>query len=35
VILTLLPATLVNIALVAVLMLLGGLGLLIAYRSGT
>jgi len=35
VILTLLPATLVNIALVAVLLLLGGLGLLIAYRSGT
>jgi hypothetical protein len=35
VILALLPATLVNIALVAVLMLLGGLGLLIAYRSGT
>jgi hypothetical protein len=35
VILGLLPATLVNIALVAVLLLLGGLGLLIAFRSGT
>jgi hypothetical protein len=35
VILTLLPATLVNIALVAILLLLGGLGLLIAFRSGT
>lgn len=33
-ILTLLPATLVNLALVAVLLLLGALGLLIAYRSG-
>lgn len=31
----LLPATLVNIALVAVLLLLGSLGLLIAFRSGT
>jgi len=30
----LLPATLVNIALVAVLLLLGGLGLLVAFRSG-
>ena len=35
VILTLLPATLTNIALVAILLLLGGLGLLIAFRSGT
>lgn len=34
VILALLPATLVNIALVAILSLLGGLGLLIAFRSG-
>lgn len=31
----LLPATLVNIALVGVLLLLGSLGLLIAFRSGT
>lgn len=31
----LLPATLVNIALVALLLLLGGLGLLVAFRSGT
>lgn len=31
----LLPATLTNLALVAVLLLLGGLGLLIAFRSGT
>ena len=31
----LLPATLVNIALVALLLLLGALGLLIAFRSGT
>lgn len=31
----LLPATLVNIALVGVLLLLGGLGLLVAFRSGT
>jgi len=30
----LLPATLVNLALVGVLLLLGGLGLLIAFRSG-
>jgi len=30
----LLPATFVNIALVAVLLLLGGLGLLVAFRSG-
>lgn len=30
----LLPATLTNIALVAVLLLLGALGLLIAFRSG-
>jgi hypothetical protein len=34
VIFALLPATLANIALVAVLLLLGGLGLLIAFRSG-
>jgi len=34
VIFALLPATLTNIALVAVLLLLGGLGLLIAFRSG-
>ncbi|MDR9381145.1 MAG: hypothetical protein RI560_05660 [Natronomonas sp.] len=33
-ILTLLPATFVNLALVAVLLLLGGLGLLVAFRSG-
>ena len=32
---SLLPATLVNIALVGVLLLLGALGLLIAFRSGT
>jgi hypothetical protein len=32
---SLLPATLVNIALVGVLLLLGSLGLLIAFRSGT
>jgi len=31
----LLPATLVNLALVGVLLLLGSLGLLIAFRSGT
>jgi len=31
----LLPATLTNLALVAVLLLLGALGLLIAFRSGT
>jgi len=31
----LLPATLVNIALVSTLLLLGGLGLLVAYRAGT
>ncbi|RAW44065.1 hypothetical protein DQW50_16195 [Halorubrum sp. 48-1-W] len=31
----LLPATLVNLALIGVLLLLGGLGLLIAFRSGT
>jgi len=31
----LLPATFVNLALVAVLLLLGSLGLLIAFRSGT
>ena len=31
----LLPATLVNLALIAVLLLLGALGLLIAFRSGT
>ena len=35
VVLTLLPATFANIAMVAVLLLLGGLGLLIAFRSGT
>jgi hypothetical protein len=31
----LLPATFVNLALVAVLLLLGSLGLLVAFRSGT
>lgn len=31
----LMPATLTNLALVAVLLLLGSLGLLIAFRSGT
>ena len=31
----LLPATLVNIALVGVLLLLGSLGLLVAFRAGT
>ena len=31
----LLPATLVNLALVATLLLLGSLGLLVAFRSGT
>jgi hypothetical protein len=35
VVLTLMPATFTNIALVGVLLLLGGLGLLIAYRSGS
>lgn len=31
----LLPATLVNIALVGILLLLGSLGLLVAFRAGT
>ena len=31
----LLPATLVNLAMVALLLLLGSLGLLVAFRSGT
>lgn len=35
VVLTLLPATFANFAMVAVLLLLGALGLLIAFRSGT
>lgn len=35
VIFALLPATMVNLALVAVLLLLGALGLLIVFRSGT
>jgi hypothetical protein len=35
VVLALMPATFANIALVATLLLLGGLGLLIAYRSGS
>jgi len=32
---TLVPATLVNLALIAVLLLLGALGLLVAFRAGT
>lgn len=35
VILTLMPATFANLALVGVLLLLGSLGLLVAFRSGT
>jgi hypothetical protein len=35
VVLALMPATFANIALVAILLLLGGLGLLIAFRSGS
>jgi hypothetical protein len=35
VIFTVVPATLTNLALVAILLLLGGLGLLVAYRSGS
>jgi hypothetical protein len=35
VVLALMPATFANIALVSILLLLGGLGLLIAFRSGT
>lgn len=35
VVLTLMPATFANLALVALILLLSGLGLLIAFRSGT
>jgi len=35
VIFTLVPATLTNLALVAILLLLGALGLLVAFRSGS
>ena len=35
VIFTVVPATVTNLALVAILLLLGGLGLLVAYRSGS
>jgi len=35
VIFSVVPATLTNLALVAILLLLGALGLLVAYRSGS
>jgi hypothetical protein len=35
VIFTLVPATVTNLALVAILLLLGALGLLVAFRSGS